>query len=90
MFEELLTAIVPGTRFSSSEHVYTTTDILMLVDKASVPAGGPFIILPLVDKAFVPSGGLFIFCLILTIQSVILTADVLFLFSIIVFAKVRF
>ena len=44
----------------------------LLVDKASVPAGGPFIVLlpaggpfiflPLVDKASVTAGGPFIFC----------------------------
>ena len=44
----------------------------MLVDNASVPAGGPFIVLlpaggpftfwPLVDNASVTAGGPFIFC----------------------------
>ena len=34
----------------------------LLVDNASVPAGGPFIFFPLVDSASVPAGEPFIFC----------------------------
>ena len=60
----------------------------LLVDNASVPAGGPFIVLlpagepfiflPLVDNASVPAGGPFIFCLTLqlTFRFRFVTADV--------------
>ena len=53
-------------------HVHVTTVIEILVDNASVPAGGPFIglmpagglfiFLPLVDNASVTAGGPFKFC----------------------------
>ena len=48
----------------------------LLVDNASVPAGGPFIFVQLVDNASVAAGGPFIFCS--TLLDV--TADVRFRF----------
>ena len=65
-------------------HILILTITELLVDNASVPAGGPFIVLlpaggpfifsALVDDASVTAGGPFIFCSTLTLWDV--TADV--------------
>ena len=73
----------PWPSFDETVEMHITTVMELQVDKASVPAGGPFIVLlpaggpfiflPLVDKASVTAGGPFIF------RSTLLnvTADVL-------------
>ena len=61
---------VPGV--SQSILIHRTAVMKLLVDKTSVPAGGPFVVLlpaggpfiflPLVDNASVTAGGPFKFC----------------------------
>ena len=48
--------------FVRTEYILILTITELLVDNASVPAGGPFTVLPLVDNASVTAGGSFIFC----------------------------
>ena len=45
---------------SSLDKIELSNNSMWLADKASVPAGGPFIVLPLVHETAVPAGELFV------------------------------